>query len=160
MTDLQRIFSDLVRFETELWNAVDSRLRADFDLPLSQFEPMQVIDRLESCRASDIARALSITEGGTSKLIGRIEASGYCVRRPNPDDGRSSVIMLTPSGKQVLTEATVAFAEELQKWLGSALSPCALDQFGSFLSTLRSHGSRSGPPIVSRNDQRHASERS
>ena len=45
MTDLKALFSELIRFETELWNAVDARLRADYDLPLSRFEPMQVIAR-------------------------------------------------------------------------------------------------------------------
>jgi hypothetical protein len=38
--DLRQLFNDLVRFEIAIWNAADARLRADFDLPLSQFEPM------------------------------------------------------------------------------------------------------------------------
>ena len=41
MTDLMALFSELIRFETELRNAIDARLRADYDLPLSRFEPMQ-----------------------------------------------------------------------------------------------------------------------
>jgi hypothetical protein len=32
-----------VRFETELWNALDARLRTEFDLPMTWFEPMRVI---------------------------------------------------------------------------------------------------------------------
>src|ERR1700746_2656985 len=42
MTDLLDLFHQLIRFETELWNAVDARLRAELSLPLSRFEPMQV----------------------------------------------------------------------------------------------------------------------
>jgi DNA-binding MarR family transcriptional regulator len=142
MADLQSVFSDLIRFETELWNAVDARLRSDCDLPMSQFEPMQVINRIGACRASDVARELSITEGGTSKLVARIEASGYCDRRSNPDDGRSSIIALTPRGERVLREATVVFTLELETWLGAALSPRALEQFSTTLTTLRSRGAR------------------
>ena len=82
MTDLKALFSELIRFETELWNAVDARLRADYDLPLSRFEPMQVIARHGTCRVNDIAEELAITVGGTSKLVDRIEASGHCRRRP------------------------------------------------------------------------------
>ena len=82
MEDLPALFNQLIRLETELWNAVDARLRADFDLPLSRLEPMQVIARRLSCRVYDIADQLSITIGGTSKLVDRIEAAGYCVRRP------------------------------------------------------------------------------
>jgi DNA-binding MarR family transcriptional regulator len=142
MTDLKRLFSDLIRFETELWNAVDARLRTDFDLPMSRFEPMQVIDRTESCRVHDIARELSITVGGTSKLVDRIEACGYCVRRANPDDRRSSIIALTQAGRHVLTEATVAFEEELEIRLGQAPSPRALEQLSTTIAALRSAGAR------------------
>src|SRR6516165_10084105 len=94
MTDLKKLFSELIRFETELWNAIDARLRAEFDLPLSRFEPMQIIGRRGACRVNDIAEELVITVGGTSKLVDRIQAAGHCRRRSNPHDGRSSIIEL------------------------------------------------------------------
>src|SRR6516165_8552308 len=106
MDDLQQLFSDLIRFETELWNAIDARMRAEHDLPLHRFEPMQVIGRTPGCRVYDIAEALSLTTGGVSKLVDAIEASGYVARRPNPEDRRSSLIELTPAGKKVLSKAT------------------------------------------------------
>ncbi len=90
--ELRRLFNDFIRFEIELWNAVDTRLKSEFDLPLTHFEPMSVIDRLPGCRVYDIARELGITTGGTSKLVDRIEASGYCRRLPNPADRRSSLL--------------------------------------------------------------------
>ena len=89
MPDLAALFSELIRFETELWNAVDARLRGDCDLPLTQFELMQIIRRGKACRVHDIAEELSITIGGTSKLVDRTEASGHGPRRPNPGDRRS-----------------------------------------------------------------------
>jgi DNA-binding MarR family transcriptional regulator len=137
MTDLLDLFHQLVRFETELWNGVDARLRADFDLPLSRLEPMQVIARHPSCRVNDIAEELSITIGGTSKLVDRIEAAGYCVRRANPDDGRSSVIELTAAGRRVLTKAAKAFEDELETRIGSAVSARSLQQLYSTIVKLR-----------------------
>jgi DNA-binding MarR family transcriptional regulator len=137
MTDLLDLFHQLVRFETELWNGVDARLRADFDLPLSRLEPMQVIARHPSCRVNDIAEELSITIGGTSKLVDRIEAAGYCVRRANPDDGRSSVIELTAAGRRVLAKAAEAFEDELETRIGSAVSARSLQQLYSTIVKLR-----------------------
>jgi MarR family transcriptional regulator, organic hydroperoxide resistance regulator len=137
MTDLLDLFHQLVRFETELWNAVDARLRADFNLPLTRLEPMQVIARHPSCRVNDIAEELSITVGGTSKLIDRIEAAGYCVRRANPDDRRSCIIELTAAGRRVLAKALKAFEEELELRIGSAVPPRSLQQFHSTLTKLR-----------------------
>jgi MarR family transcriptional regulator, organic hydroperoxide resistance regulator len=43
--DLRQLFNEIVRFEIALWNAVDAQLKDDFDLPLTHFEPMSVIDR-------------------------------------------------------------------------------------------------------------------
>ncbi len=142
MPDLRGLFNDLIRFEIELWNAVDARLKADLNLPLTHFEPMSVIDRLPRCRVYDIATELGITTGGTSKLVDRIEASGYCRRLPNPDDRRSSLLELTPAGQRVLAEAGAAFDDELQRWLGAAVPERTLRQFAATLSRLRAASHR------------------
>jgi len=138
VSDHRQVFHDLVRFETELWDAIDVRLRTDVELPLSWFEPMLIIDQLESCRVYDIAEALSITVGGTSKLVDRIEAAGLCQRRPNPDDRRSSVIRLTPVGQQRLADASIDFDDELARRL--AVSDSTLDRFHAVLRRLRAAG--------------------
>ena len=137
MTDLVDLFYQLIRFETELWNAVDARLRAEFSLPLSRLEPMQVIAARPLCRVYDIAAELSITIGGTSKLVDRIQAAGYCVRHANPDDRRSSIIELTAAGRRVLANAAAVFEEELQTRIGSAVPERSLEQFYATLVKLR-----------------------
>ena len=137
MTDRRQVFNDLVRFEIEIWNAVEARLKAEFDLPLTHFEPMSVIDRVPGCRVYDIVAELKITTGGASKLVDRIEASGLCRRLPNPDDRRSSLLELTPEGQHLLARAGVAFDEELDRWLGSALPERTLRQFAATLARLR-----------------------
>ena len=143
-SDLRRLFTDIIRFEIELWNAVDARLKSEFDLPLTHFEPMSVIDRLPGCRVYDIATELGITTGGTSKLIDRIEANGYCRRLPNPADRRSSLLELTEEGKRIFAAAGEAFDEELQRWLGSAVPERTLRQFAATLTRLRAAGHRLG----------------
>jgi MarR family transcriptional regulator, organic hydroperoxide resistance regulator len=142
VSDLRQLFSDLIRFEIELWNAVDARLKDEFELPLTHFEPLSVIDRLPGCRVYDIASELGITTGGTSKLVDRIEAGGYCRRLPNPADRRSSLLELTPEGRHLLAEAGVAFDEELQRWLGAAVPERTLRQFAGTLARLRTAGHR------------------
>jgi DNA-binding MarR family transcriptional regulator len=135
--DLNQLFSDLIRFETELWNAIDARMRAEHDLPLHKFEPMQIINATPDCRVYDIAAALSLTTGGVSKLVDSIEASGHARRRPNPADRRSSIVELTPAGRKVLARATRTFETQLELRLRSALPDRALAQFSSALNSLR-----------------------
>ena len=137
-TDLRTLFSELVRAETELWNAVDARLRRDVDLPLSWFEPMRVIDGMEACRVFDIATALSVTVGGTSKLVDRIEAAGHCRRGPNPDDRRSSVIDLTPAGRSLFAKASKVFDDELHVRLATVLTERSRRQLVTALKRIRS----------------------
>jgi DNA-binding MarR family transcriptional regulator len=137
MPDLKALFSELIRFETELWNAVDARLRSEHDLQLTWFEPMQVMSKHRACRVFDIKEELSITVGGASKLVDRIEAAGLCRRRCNPDDRRSQIIELTPAGRRLLAKATKSFEDELQTRLGSVVTARALDQFGATLKRLR-----------------------
>ena len=135
--DLKHLFSELIRLETELWDAVADRLRADHDLPLQQFEFMQVMSRIPDCRVQDIAAEISITVGGTSKIVDRIETAGHCVRSANPNDRRSSILRLTPAGEQLLAEATTTFEDELCTRLGSVLPGRALVQLTRTLSRLR-----------------------
>jgi DNA-binding MarR family transcriptional regulator len=142
MTDLKQLFNDLVRLEIELWDAVDARMRSELGLPFANFDVMQVVARVPSCRVYDVAQELSITVGGASKAVDRIEALGHCGRRSNPGDRRSSLIELTPAGHALLAKATVVFEAELERRLGGALSARSLEQLGTAVRTLRAAGAR------------------
>ena len=135
--DLRFLFSELVRLETELWDAVEGRLRGDFDVVLPVFEFLQVISRNPACRVQDIAAELSITVGGTSKIVDRIEAAGYCARQANPHDRRSSIIQLTPAGERLLPKLTAAVDDELRSRLSSGLPDESLIQLTETLTRLR-----------------------
>jgi DNA-binding MarR family transcriptional regulator len=135
--DLASLFSDLIRLETELWDLVAARLRRDHDLAMSWFEPMHVIDSTPNCRVVDIAEALSITIGGTSKLVDRIENAGWCERSANPDDGRSSTIELTQAGRRLLTAAQRTLTDEIGIRLAEPLSTNELQRFTRTVRKLR-----------------------
>ncbi len=137
--ELAGLFSDLVRLETDLWDLVDQRLRREHELPLSWFEPMQVMDRVGDCRVADIAEALSITVGGASKLVDRIEHAGWCGRAPNPNDARSSVLTLSRAGQRLFGAAQGAFDDELATRLAGAVSPDRLALFATTVRDLRQH---------------------
>ncbi|HTU38850.1 MAG TPA: MarR family winged helix-turn-helix transcriptional regulator [Acidimicrobiales bacterium] len=134
--DLKELFYEVVRLEIELWNAVEDRLKSELDLPLTHYEPMSVMDRIEGCRVYDIANELVITTGGASKLVDRIEENGFCRRRPNPNDRRSSLVQLTPAGRKLLVKARAVVDDELENRLGGAVSARALEEFGSTLGQL------------------------
>lgn len=120
--DLYPLFSALTRLETELWDAVDVRLREECRLPLGRYEAMAVIASFGTCRVFDVASALAITVGGASKLIDRVEAAGYCSRNRNPGDRRSSLLVLSPAGTAVLDQGRKVVETELARWFAPALT--------------------------------------
>jgi DNA-binding MarR family transcriptional regulator len=140
MTDLRALFHHLVRLEIELWDALDQRLQAELGMSMGRFDVLRAISRIPNARVHDVAGELSITVGGTSKAIDRIEAAGHCVRRPNPEDRRSSVIELTPAGDELLARALVIFDAELELRLGSVLPEQTLTRLSTSLAMLRAAG--------------------
>jgi DNA-binding MarR family transcriptional regulator len=135
--DLRRVFDDLVRFETELWNGIDARLLRDCGVSLGSFNVLLVIEATPSCRVYDIATSLAITVGGASQAVDRLEKLGHCERRPNPTDRRSSIVALTATGQDVISTAGPVFDQELRQRLADPLSPTALRHLGTALATLR-----------------------
>lgn len=128
MADLPALFADLVRLEIELWDAVEARLRAELSVGLATAQTLAVVAEVEDCRVYDIGRELSITVGGASKTVDRLERRGLVTRRPNPSDRRSSVIALTRAGATTHAKAQRLIAAELQTRIGGVLSDRALDQ--------------------------------
>lgn len=140
------MFSELVRLETELWNAVEGRVRAEHDVALGSYEVMTLITQQPGCRVHDIAAALSITVGGVSKIVDRLEAAGYCARRANPADRRSSIIELTAPGDRLLVQLSQTVEDELERRLGPARSGVSLAGLTRTLTQLRSTVHAPGAP--------------
>ncbi|MEV8503761.1 MarR family winged helix-turn-helix transcriptional regulator [Actinoplanes sp. NPDC051475] len=131
------IFDRVVSVEIALWERVDARLQTEHQLTLGRLLPMRVIATTPGCRVFDVAAQLQITVGAASKTVDRIEAVGHCVRRPNPDDRRSSLIELTEAGAAALSDAEVVFEDEVQVRVGAVLSPAELEQLAGLLERLR-----------------------
>ena len=110
---------------------------------------MLVIDATPLCRVHDIARAVAITVGGASQAVDRLESAGLCARRANPSDRRSSIVELTPQGKELLRTAAPVFDRELDRLLRDPLPGTALTHLADALSTLRrSAATQAGGPAA------------
>src|SRR3954469_6971451 len=138
MADLPAVFADLVRLEIELWDAVEVRLRAELRVGLGTAQTLAVVAATPECRVHDIVRGLSITVGGASKTVDRLERPGFVPRRPHPSDRRSSVIALTSAGATVHADAQRLIARDLDARVGGALTERALDQLHRAIAKLRS----------------------
>ena len=138
MAEARRLLSELERTTALLSAAVGVQLQRDTGLPLVLFEPMSVIAGRGQCRVYDLAADLGISSGGASKLVDRLEVGGYCRRRPNPGDRRSSLLELTPAGTVLLTAAERAVETGLDDLLASRLSRADVAELAALLHGLHS----------------------
>jgi MarR family transcriptional regulator, organic hydroperoxide resistance regulator len=143
--DVVGLFRDLVRLETELWNRVEARVQHTHGVPLAWLEIMQVVGNTEGCRVLDIARVLSITVGGASKVVDKVEAAGWCRRQPNPTDGRSNLIQLTEAGEGLMEAANITYASALAADVAAAAPATELAQLSATLRRLHHHLSTAAP---------------
>lgn len=140
--DLRQVFDDFIRLETELWNSLDARLVKECGVTLGAFNALLVVSEMPNCRVNDLAVALSITVGGVSQAVDRIEARGLLARVPNPANRRSSLLELTAAGREALDSASEVFDNELSIWFSASLGTGATTRFAKDLSTLRAAAAR------------------
>jgi DNA-binding MarR family transcriptional regulator len=80
------------------------RLDATFDefgLSFWEFDMLATLRRSGApyCLApTTLFSTLMVTSGTMTHRMGKLEASGWIERLPNPDDARSSLVQLTPAG--------------------------------------------------------------
>lgn len=82
-----------------------------------------------------IASELAISKQACGQLANLVESAGYLERRPNPEDRRSRLVMLTARGR-ALVEQAVQIILESESAYEALVGPRAYRQFTSALAAL------------------------
>ena len=145
--DVDTVFTDLVRVETRLYNAVGERVKAEAEVGAGHFELLRYVRDHPDPRVADLASAFAIGVGTTSKIVDRVEKEGWVERRPNPANRRSSLLALTPAGESVVSRAEPAWQTAIQEILGGVVTPDELTALSLALDALRSDLERRHPGL-------------
>jgi DNA-binding MarR family transcriptional regulator len=78
------------------------RQQAGEELSPSQAAALATIDRHGPLTPSELAVRERIQRPTATRLIARLEQAGFVDRTRDPDDRRSSVVALTPAGRELL----------------------------------------------------------
>lgn len=141
--DPQAVLDDLVRCETRLYNALNDHLRARHGITTSQYELLRHLRAHPGARVGDLAAVFAIGVGAASKGVDRLERAGWLSRRPDPQDRRSSLLVLTEQGAR-LAEAAAHSVTERAGELLAALNPDQTSATAQALSVLRAALEREG----------------
>ena len=86
--DLRGVIGQLIR-----------RLRTEDLFPLNQASVLGRLDRCGSQSVSDLAAAERVRPQSMAQTVGDLEADELIERKPDPDDRRRALVILTPAGK-------------------------------------------------------------
>lgn len=98
------IWLRLMRF-TNQSNQLSNDFLARFDLTTAQFDVLVQIQTYQPLTQSELAEKVTVTQGGISRMLARLEKDGYIVRK---QDWKTKMISLTEKSEQVLEKAMPA----------------------------------------------------
>ncbi|MFD9128739.1 MarR family winged helix-turn-helix transcriptional regulator [Kitasatospora sp. NPDC059571] len=115
----------LLRAAARLDRRMDAELRADCGIGHTMFEVLIML-----CRAGgggvaqrDLADGLTLTSGGTTRLVDRMEQAGLVRRTPSPDDRRITLVALTEHGADTFLRATAVHARVVEALFLGPVAP-------------------------------------
>ncbi|WP_016906334.1 MarR family winged helix-turn-helix transcriptional regulator [Streptomyces xiaopingdaonensis] len=78
---------------------------------------LALLGKFGEMRLSRLAELMGIDLSVTSRHVAHVAERGWIERYPDPQDGRSRLLRVSPAGQELLTEMSARTAEVLQTYL-------------------------------------------
>jgi len=115
---------------------VESKLGA-IDLSLAKLAALSALaDAGESLPLGQLAGRLSCVKSNITQLVDRLEADGLVARKPDPNDRRTRLAVMTAAGRKACREGRRIQAESERELFGS-LSGDETRQLGALMGKLK-----------------------
>ena len=134
-----RLWLRLLYCASHIETALQSKLTAEFGMSLARFDLLSQLERAAGgLTMTELSRQMMVSNGATTSLVDRLAEDGLLQRTPHPSDRRTTIISLTPLGR----ERFLAIAQEHEGWvigLLDGLSGEAKAELLSGLGALKQH---------------------
>src|SRR4029453_12976669 len=92
--------------------------------PLAWYDVLWAVRRApgRQVRMAELAEGLTLSRGGVTKVVGRLESAGLLRRQRAEDDGRGYYAVLTDEGEQMLRRMWPVYARVLRETFVDPLS--------------------------------------
>ncbi len=112
---------------------LDRQLQRDSGLSMMEYFVLSGLSETpeRSLRMSTLATLTGSQAPRMSQLVSRMEARGWVARRPDPDDGRSTLATLTEDGYQVLVDAAPGHVRLVRRLIFDPLSKAQVSQLAA-----------------------------
>lgn len=134
-------FGMLIEAHNEVLNVSQRQLEASSDVPVAWLGVLIRLARSpgQRLRMTELARDMTMSTSGVTRLVDRIEAAGHVRRDACPEDRRGLHAVLTDTGREVLSRAVPGHVTSLRRTLGAALGDEELAELTRLLRTVRDH---------------------
>jgi DNA-binding MarR family transcriptional regulator len=109
---------------------------APWDVTPAQLRALLTLGRHGTMRLSALSDHLHIAPRSTTEVVDALESSGMVLRRPDPDDRRATLVVLTEHGTSVLDAIRAARGNEAER-VFARLSQADRAQLARILRKLR-----------------------
>lgn len=134
-----KVWLRMLSTSNQVEQAIRARLRERFGTTLARFDYLAQLERhAGGLRMSALSRYLMVTSGNVTGLTDQLVEEGLVERKPDPDDGRSWLVRLTPKGRREFG----VMAAEHEAWLKAMFSGydhTQMQQLYELLGRLRLH---------------------
>jgi DNA-binding MarR family transcriptional regulator len=125
--DALAVWSALVALYQGVLHDVVGRLGDAAGMDSGVFSALAYLERGDPphrLRLSDLQQLLHprYSQPGLSRLVQRMEADGLVERRPDPDDGRATILVTTRAGRSAYARANRVYSAAVQEHFGRHLT--------------------------------------
>ena len=123
--DGMALVTSIMRIQQELLSQIDGELRP-FNLTFARYEVLMLLEFTRTGRLplGKIGERLQVHPASVTNVVQRLVDDGLAQRLPHPDDGRSTLAVITPDGSRTAIAAT----EHLNRHVFSSLPLDSSDQ--------------------------------
>ncbi len=112
--DALRLWLRLLSATTRVENEIRARLRERFATTLPRFDLMAQLERRpQGLKMNELSRRLMVSNGNVTGITDQLVTEGLVERHAPPDDRRSFLVRLTPSGRAAFAQ----MAAEHEAWV-------------------------------------------
>ena len=135
----QQTWLELLGVVTWLPDAVDAQLQRDAGVSHFEYQVMAMLSMSpqHTRRMSEVAALANGSLTRLSRTVDRLEKRGWVTRRPDPDDGRATLAVLTDAGWQKVTATAPGHVTEVRRLVLDPLTRTQLRQLHEIATRIR-----------------------
>jgi DNA-binding MarR family transcriptional regulator len=127
---------DQLRLMTGDVDELSGATASHVNLNRTDYRALQILSASQGLTAGELARALRVTTGATTRVIDSLVAAGHARREWDPEDRRRILVSVTPAARRALDQSLQGLREDLREAL-EGYAPEELETLERFLGGLR-----------------------